>query len=175
MPADWKVPTGDDIWQVVSRAVVQKMDEDEDGGTFEKNNIDNSLDTRAKKAIEHVVDEIRGAIENAGRSSLSLTEGSVPPEGFQHAIAIAAYRLCLPVPGLLAIVMAEGGVYSPITTLYKDAQQWVKEVNNGRQVIEPTDPAGRDYLTEPSDTNLAVDPLRNGPIDEAAPDWVEPA
>ena len=175
MPADWKVPTGDDIWQVVSRAVVRKVDEDAAGGSNAGNNFDGSLDTRAKKAVAHAVDEIRAAIENAGRSSLSLTAGSVPPEGYQHALAIAAYRLCLPVPGLLAIVMAEGGVYSPITTLYKDAQQWVKEVNNGHQVIEPTDPAGRDYLTAVDDTNLAVDAIRNGPLDEAAPDWVEPA
>jgi hypothetical protein len=106
----WLIPTGDDLWQVVSRSVVEKADEDVEGGTAAGEDLNEALDTRAKKAVEHAVAEIRGAIEAAGKFPISVTAAAVPPEGLQHAMALAAWRLAMPKPTLLATMMAEGGV-----------------------------------------------------------------
>lgn len=162
MSQTWLVPAGGDLWQVVSRASVERVNEDSLGGTAGKNSIDETLDTRAKKAVEHAVQEIRGAIEAAGRYPVSLTAGSVPPEAFQYALAVAAWRLCLPVPSLLSVLMADGGMFSPIGTLYKEACDWVKGVRSGARFTEPTDPAGADYQTAVSDSNPAVSGVRWG-------------
>jgi len=156
MPQAWKIPAGGDLWKVVSRSTVEKADEDAEGGAADTNDFDSNLDTRAKAAVETAVLEIRGAIENCGRSPVSVTAGSVPPEGYYHALAIAAYRLCMPKPSLLAVIMAEGGVYAPVGKLYKDATDWVEQVRRGVSVTVPTDPAGQDYATAVSDTNPAV-------------------
>ena len=71
-------------------------------------------------------------------------------------LAIAAWRLCLPVPSLLAVLMADGGMFSPITTLYKDAMAWLKMVRDGGSFTMPDDPCGADYQTEVSASNPAV-------------------
>ena len=147
MSQTWVIPTGDDLWQVVSRSIVQKVDEDVLGGKNETNDFDGTLDTRAKKAVEYAIKEVRGAIETAGRYPVSLTAGSVPPEGQQHVLAIAAWRLCLPVPGLIAVLMADGGAFSPIGTLYKAACDWVKMIANGGSFTDATNPAGANYRT----------------------------
>ena len=166
MAQTWTVPAGGDLWQVVSRSVVAKVDEDSAGGKNETNDFDNTLDTRAKKAIEYAVKEIRGAIESAGRYPVSLTAGSVPPEGHQHAIVVAAWRLCLPIPGLLAVIMGDGGAFSPLGMLYKDAQCWVKSLREGGSFTDALDPAGADYRTaiDNNKSSLTYNPAVSGII-----------
>ena len=158
----WTAPAGTDLWQIVSKKVVEKVDEDSAGGTVPGNDLDTSLDSRAKQAVAHAVAEVRGAIEACGRYPVSATAGTVPPEGVQHTLAIAAWRLCLPVPSLLAILMADGGAFSPITTLYKDAMAWVKGLRDGGSFTMPDDPCGADYQTEVSASNPAVSGIRWG-------------
>jgi hypothetical protein len=158
----WTAPAGTDLWQIVSKKVVEKVDEDSAGGTVPGNDLDTSLDSRAKQAVAHAVAEVRGAIEACGRYPVSATAGTVPPEGVNHTLAIAAWRLCLPVPSLLAILMADGGMFSPITTLYRDACKWVDGLRAGGSFTEPTDPCGVDYETEVSASNPAVSGIRWG-------------
>lgn len=162
MATNWKVLTGDDLWKVVSRAVVKKVDEDVDGDTYTNNAIDTSLTTRAKECVRMAIQEIRANIQKGGRVGFSLTPDSVPPEAEWHALAIAAYRLCLPVPGLLAVVMNEGGVFSPLGKMHADALAWCKRTDDGGPVTPPSDPTGEDYETAVSDTNLAVQAIRWG-------------
>lgn len=162
MAKDWTVPTGGDLWQVVSREVVEKVDEDSAGGTNDSGDFNDTLDTRAEEAVAHAVAEVRGAIESAGRYPLSITLAAVPPEGVQHTLAVAAWRLCMPKPGLLAVVMAEGGVYAPINQLFKDAKEWIKKISEGGSFVLPTDPTGEDYLTAVSATNLAISGIKWG-------------
>jgi hypothetical protein len=164
MPRAWTVPAGSDLWQVVSRSSVLKADEDSAGGTNETNSLnpDGNLDTRASKAVENVVKEVRGAIESAGRYAVSVTASSVPPEGVEMVLAAAAYRLCMPKPSLLAVVMGDGGIVSPINRLYKEYTDWLKCLREGGSFTEPTDPTGQDYTTAVGDTNLAISGVRWG-------------
>lgn len=148
--------TGSNLWELISREVVLKADEDSAGGTPDNGDFDGSLDTRANKAVEHAVAEMRGAIETARRWPLSVTAGAVPPELVTPTLALAAYRLAMPKPTLLAAVMAEGGVYSPIAGLYKEAVGWLEKLRRGANVVAPTDPTGVDYLTAVSDDNPAI-------------------
>lgn len=168
MAKPWTVPTGDDLWQVVSRDVVRKVDEDSAGGTYEANDFDGSLDTRSKKAIDAAVQMIRDAVETGGKYPLSITEGSVPPGATRHALALAAYQLVGPKPSLVSIVMMDGGVSSPLTTLHNDAKKWIADVERGMVVELPEDPCGQDYETAVSDDNPAIRSIRWG--DQVASD-----
>jgi hypothetical protein len=162
MAKDWQVPTGDDLWQVVSRSVVLKSDEDSEGGSNDGNNFNDTLDSRASKAVDHAVAEVRGAIESAGRYPISVTAGAVPPEGLQHTLALAAWRLVMTKPGLLAIVMGDGGVYAPLNALVKDAKEWIKKLSEGSSFVLPSDPTGVDYLTAVGDENPAISGIKWG-------------
>jgi len=162
MSKAWTAPAGSDLWEVVSRSVVEKTDEDSAGGKAETNNLNAALDTRAKKAVSHAVAEVRGAIEAAGRYPLSLTAGSVPPEGFQHTLALAAWRLAAVKPTLLALLLADGGVYAPLNQLVKDAKDWIKRITEGGSITLPTDPTGADYTTAVSTSNPAISGIKWG-------------
>jgi hypothetical protein len=147
MSQAWTALARGDIWQMVSKKVLLKTDEDSAGGTDATNDLDTSLDTRAAKAIEHAVAEVRGAIEACGRYPVSLTAGTVQPEGVRHSLVLAAYWLCLPVPSLLAVLMNEGGAFSPMGKLYAEAVKWVEFLRTGGSFTMPSDPAGSDYAT----------------------------
>lgn len=162
MAQTWQAPTGDDLWQVVSRPVVLKSEEDSAGGTPSSNDFNDTLDTRASKAVEHVVAEVRGAIEATGRYPLSLTAGTVPPEGVQHVLALAAWRLAMPTPKLLAVILNEGGVFAPINQLVKDAKEWLQGLREGKAFVLPEDPTGVDYQTAVSDSNPAISGVKWG-------------
>jgi len=153
MAQAWTVLAGGDLWQVVSRSVVEQVNEDSAGGKNSTNDLNESLDTRASKAVAHAVAEVRGAIENAGRYPVSVTASSVPPEAARHTLALAAYVLVGPKPSLVSVVMMDGGMNSPISTLYADAKRWLEGVNKGGSVTTPTDPCGEDYSTAVSDSN----------------------
>lgn len=150
------------MWQVVSRDLVLKCDEDSAGGKDESNDFNDTLDTRAEKAVDHAVAEIRGAIESAGRYPLSVTAGGVPPEAFNHALVMAAWRLCAIKPSLLAVLLADGGEASPMKSLYREAQEWLKMVRAGGSFVLPTDPTGEDYSTAVSASNPAISGIRWG-------------
>lgn len=153
MAQAWTVLAGGDLWQVVSRSVVEQVNEDSAGGKNSTNDLNESLDTRASKAVAHAVAEVRGAIENAGRYPVSVTASSVPPEAARHTLALAAYVLVGPKPSLVSVVMMDGGMNSPIATLYAEAKRWLEGVNKGGSVTTPTDPCGEDYSTAVSDSN----------------------
>src|SRR5574343_480594 len=142
MAQAWTAPAYTDLWQIVSRKVVLKVEEDSAGGADATNDFDSSLDTRAKEA--------------GGRYPVSATAGTVPPEGVRHTLVMAAYALCRPVPSLLAVLMNEGGGFSPMGKLYTDACKWVDMLRTGGSFTMPDDPAGADYSTEVGDGNPAV-------------------
>lgn len=156
MSQPWTAPAYTDLWQIVSRKVVLKVEEDSAGGADSTNDYDSTLDTRAKEAVAHAVAEVRGAIEACGRYPVSATAGTVPPEGVRHTLVIAAYMLCLPVPSLLAVLMNEGGAFSPMGKLYGEACKWIESLRAGGSFTMPDDPAGADYSTEVGDGNPAV-------------------
>lgn len=141
MAQAWKVPTGGDLWKVVSRSVVAKADEDSAGGTASGNDIDQSLDTRAKEAVRLAVEEVRAAVDLGNRTPLSQTAGSVPPEAEQHVLYLAAYTLLSFPPSLLQVLVFDGGVYSPLQKKHDLAQKWLESVRSAEQAATmPTDP-----------------------------------
>lgn len=158
----WVAVQGSDIWQLITKSAVEKSDEDSAGGKAETNDFDDSLDTRAKKAAEHAVAEVRGEIESAGRYPVSVTAGTVPPEWVNRTIAIAAYRLATPKPGLLAVILNDGGMYSPLAKLYKEAMDGLQVLRAGGSFTLPSDPTGVDYQNEVSSTNPAIKGIRWG-------------
>lgn len=162
MALAWKVLSGDDLWKVVSRSSVLKVNEDSAGGSAAGNNLNNSLDTRAKEAVRMAVADVRGAVKHGGKTPVSLTVMSVPPEAEWHTLALAAWRFCTPVPGLLSIIMSDGGSFSPISRMVTDANKWLEATRNGQPVTEPTDPTGDDYATAPGDDNPEVRSVRWG-------------
>jgi hypothetical protein len=162
MPQAWQVPTGDDLWQVVSRSLIEKTNEDSEGGNAADNDLNENLDDRAGKAVDHAVAEIRGAIEAAGRYPVSVTAGGVPPEAFQFALAIAGWRLCAVNPSLVSVLLADGGSYAPLRSLYTEAQKWIESVRAGKTFTLPDDPTGVDYLTEVDDENPAISGVKWG-------------
>lgn len=141
MPQAWITLAGDDLWKIISRPVLEKANEDVNGGTKEKDDFNATLDNRATEAVRMAVAAIRAAIENGRRTPLSLTAGSIPPEAERPALNIAAYDLTSSPPSLQQVLLFEGGVYSPRQNLYKEAQDWLNKVRTGDiVVVEPTDP-----------------------------------
>jgi hypothetical protein len=99
----------------------------------------------------------------SGRERSSpFTSSSVPPEGVEMVLAAAAYRLCMPKPSLLAVVMGDGGIVSPINRLYKEYTDWLKCLREGGSFTEPTNPTGVDYTTAVGDDNPAISGVRWG-------------
>lgn len=79
---------------------------------------------------------IRGTIASVSRVALSVTEGSVPPEGEQHALVLAAVA-CL---NSLAKPLADFAVPEGLKDMAKAAEDWIKSIKDGNTVTEPTDP-----------------------------------
>lgn len=153
MAQDWITLAGDDLWKIISRPVLEKADEDAEGGTVEDNNFNDALATRATEAVRMAVTMIRAAIYNGRRTTVSLTADSIPPEAERYALAIAAYDLTSSPPSLQQVLVFEGGIYSPRQKLYQEAMDWMKQVREGKAVVTPpTDP----------DTDNVANPIRWG-------------
>lgn len=141
MAADWKVVTGDDLWKVVSFDVVKKANQDADGGSAAGNDLDPQLETRGGEAVRMAVEEVRAAVELGNRYPLSQTAGSVPPEAERHTLYLAAYTLLAFPPGLLQVLVFDGGIYSPLQKCFDDAKKWIEGIRAGKLVATmPTDP-----------------------------------
>lgn len=142
MATNWKTLTGTDIRKVLSISVMRDADQDTTAAANPDNDLDEALLTnRSNVEVGFIVQEIRGAIANGGRSSLSLTAASIPPECERYALVMAAYNLIVSTPGLKMFIMTDHGPSSPFTQLYNEARTWLKAVWEGRQQVgEASDP-----------------------------------
>lgn len=168
MSTNWKVVSGEDLWKVLSRDVVAKANEDSQGGKSETADIDvTGLEDRAEELVNGAIQTVRAAILQGGRTALSATAMSVPPEAERYVWHIAAYELTSSPPSLQQVLIFDGGVYSPRQVLYKEAMGWLERVRNGMQVTAPTD---EDEDTTPTgvrwgDINGTSDAATAGKVD----------
>ena len=130
MATNWVVIDGTDLLTAMSGVVVgagQRTGSDQD-----------DQDTQAVKVaaiIARVVARIRGAIDNGNRGPLSLTAGSVPAEGEQHALCLAVEALVASTPNL-GFAAKEG-----FAEMLKDAKEWLKMLQCGEISAQyPNDP-----------------------------------
>jgi hypothetical protein len=156
---NWIVLTADDLSKVIDVSVIRKADANidatslEDGLTTPINEIppvtpplDLTLDRRASEQITFCVNQMRAAIQLANKDPLSLTAGSVPPEAAKHVLYLAAFGLVNSSPSLQMVLMNDQGVYAPLQTNFKAANDYLAAVSKGKPVTPPTDPTGRDYI-----------------------------
>ena len=111
---------------------------------------------RSQLLVDQMVRKVRAAIRNAGHTPLSVEPNAVPPEAFDRVIYMAAHRLLISTANIQRVVMSEHGVYAPIMSAAKEAEEWVDgRLEGGRRIggiathaiTPPDDPTGRDWKT----------------------------
>lgn len=150
-------PERQDLFELLSAEVVFKCDanvsaDSKPGDPFDPNGV-----TRSGLLLAQMVRKVRAAIRNAGHTPLSVTADCIPPEAFDHVLAMAAWRLVQSQPSVQMVVITERGAYSPLGDMNRQAEEWVEgKVGAGgaRQggiathaITPPTDPTGRDWTT----------------------------
>lgn len=151
----WLAPSFDDLFQVISAAIIAKSNENIDADTLaqtlanpeNRKAWDAALDDRATQQLALAVGQFRGAIQLCGKIPLSLTAGTIPPEVFKHVLWLAAYGILSSTLNLQWVIATEKGDISPITKQFNQANAYLELVTKGRICVPPSLPTGRDYLT----------------------------
>lgn len=154
MPTNWIIPTADNVAQVISAAILAKANENIDAPTItaamanpdSRKNYDPELDDRLTEQVNLAVAQFRGAIQLCGKTPLSVTLGSVPPECFKHVLSLAAFGLVSSTLNLQYVIATEKGDMSPLAANFRIANAYLEQITKGRICVAPTDPAGRDYI-----------------------------
>ena len=146
MATNWQVPNGLDILKVLNLQVMSDANQNVGPDVVEGQTYDPSAENRADNLVAMAVSQCRAAIQNAGGTPLSLTAGSVPPEGFRHVVNLAAYQLIISTPNLKMVIITDKGASSPFAVFYQEALQWLEKVRTGIAVTPPTDPCGADWV-----------------------------
>lgn len=105
---------------------------------------------RATEMLRMTVARIRHAVRRGGRSPLSNTAGSVPPEAEQHALVLTADAMTASTPNLGQVVVTPmGGTGGPWKDLVAQAKKWLADVLAGEFApTYPTDPMQQGDGTE---------------------------
>ncbi len=82
------------------------------------------------------VDRIRGAIRANIRNRVSATAGTLPPEAKLHCYTLTVRAAIGSVPGLYSI----NDTKTEFGERCKIAEDWIKAVEEGCQVTQPSDP-----------------------------------
>lgn len=140
MATNWKVPVAVDVNKVLSLMVQQRSNENVNEDAVPDSPLDPGYSDRKASLLDLVVAEFRGALISGGRTPLSQTDASVPPECEVHVLAATAFRLVNSMPNLQMVLMADGGVYAPLAVLHTEALAMLKRLRDGMPVTYPTDP-----------------------------------
>lgn len=155
MPTNWVTPSADDLAKVIALAVLSKAEQNTDPDSIAAalkdpdavKSFDPDLDDRASDKINLAVALFRGAIQIAGKSPLSITTGTVPPEVYQYVLDYAAFGFVTATPNLQSIIMNDKGAASALQKLYEAAVEYLEKLRTGLNIVQPNDPTGKDYLT----------------------------
>lgn len=123
MATNWTIPVVNDFKVFLAGVAVEAASKQQDEPAWYQKQVD---------ILAATVERIRGAIRTAGRTRLSLTAGSIPPEARQHCFALTAQAL---LGSSLTIRITED--YGKLIT---SADDWLKGVEEGRAVTSPADP-----------------------------------
>lgn len=96
-----------------------------------------SGDSKLKTILSFVVERVRAAVVSGSRNSVSATPGSVPPDGLQHTLYLAARALLNTIPTASASLNAT----SDFVKQCDKAEDWLSELRKGLRVTPPIDPA----------------------------------
>lgn len=135
MATNWTVPSPDDVKSAFGSIFVEQ----DNGEDFDPT-------ATATFWLPVIVAEVRGTIQNANRTALSLTAGSVPPEGKVHVLVLVAEAILVNTPRLVGYIVMEGE-NGPMARMIIAARKWLEVVQKGQSVTDPTDP---DPATLPS-------------------------
>ena len=155
---NWIVPVGTDVVQVINVEVLANSIANTDVQTVESRlgqptppnaraQYDPNLEDSATDQITMAVNQVRAAIQLCSKIPLSITPGAVPPESFRHVLYLAAFGLVNSTPNLQMVILSDKGAYSPLADNFKKADAYLKAITDGKPVVPPTDPTGRDYAT----------------------------
>ena len=121
--ANWVVPTVADLKLVLVQPALDKA------GSIGAN------ETKLQETLSLVVDSVRNLIRNNSRThQISLTAGSVPAEGKNHVLVLAARQLIDSVPTMTSAIDQKDQVYQM-------AKDWIEYLRDGGQVTVPDDPS----------------------------------
>ena len=153
MATNWITLTGADLAQVMSQAMLDQANANIGPDVNANDAFDPDLPTRADAIVASAVLQLRANVQTAGRTAVSLTPGSVPPDAVRHVLNLAAGHLLQSTPNVQMVVVEGQPVFM---RLYDAAVKYFEEVARGSMVVDPTDPCGQDYQTAVSSTNPAV-------------------
>lgn len=120
---NWVVPTVADLKLVLVQPALDKA------GSIGAN------ETKLQDTLSLVVDSVRNLIRNNSRThQISLTAGSVPPEGKNHVLVLAARQLIDSVPTMTSAIDQKD-------QLYDTAKDWLDYLRLGGSVTPPDDPS----------------------------------
>lgn len=157
MATNWTVLGGGDLRKVISIGVETDANESTDPNTPAGTPLDAGGANRRDDLVALAVQEFRAAVRQAGRVALSVTASAVSPDAVRHVLVSAAYQLIVSTPNLKMFVITDKGISSPYSQLYKEAQEFLKGVREGRVCpTPPSDPTGQDWTTAVSTTNPAL-------------------
>lgn len=157
MATNWLTLTGADLLEVIAQVVHRKSNENVSPDIAVSSNPPTALDpdapNRADRLAQRTVARIRGYVQKTGQQAVSVTPGTIPPDCWDAAADVAAWRLVVSTPGLQMAVLTEKGVYAPLQKRHDLGEEYLKRLAKGETVVDPTDPCGVDYATEVSDDN----------------------
>jgi hypothetical protein len=121
MATNWIVPTVDDLGTYLNTSVLAGGDEDLPSG-----------DNRSDRLKTVCTDIIRAAIRVGGRTALSSTTGSIPPEAMDIWLALMVERLMVSTPRL-----SDFADSAMAKRLLDSAYKWLQNMRDGENDCTP--------------------------------------
>ena len=150
----WVVLSGNDIRTVLTGEVFDKCEGNVGQDIQVGDPFDSTQPKRSDALVQLAVQQVRAAIQAAGRFPLSAVPNAIPQRSVQHALYLAAWQMISSTPNTQMVVLTEKGAYAPMGQFVKAAQDHVEALRGGAGIDVLTDPTGMDYLT-------AADPVTN--------------
>jgi len=146
MATNWLTLTGADLLEVIAQVVHRKSNENVSPDIAVSSNPPTALDpdapNRADRLAQRTVARIRGYVQKTGQQAVSVTPGTIPPDCWDAAADVAAWRLVVSTPGLQMAVLTEKGVYAPLQKRHDLGEEYLKRLAKGETVVDPPTRAG---------------------------------
>lgn len=142
--SNWVALTAVDLKNIALLDLLDRADENTDANAVAGDEIEQARLTRRTFWAAQAVAQCRAAVLQGGRTALSLTAGTIPPEAVAHMATWAAWRLLNAVPGRndegpVSAVLNDPST-SDLRRFYDEAVAYLKGIERGDSVTPPTDP-----------------------------------
>ena len=134
MSTNWVVPAAANLDSVMSQLVVNAAEVPQGGNQPPQYRSTTLLNTAG-------IAVIRAAIQTGGRTPLSATASSVPPEAEVHAYVLTVDTMTASTPNLgMVVISMNGSTGGPWSDLVRAAKKFVADCRAGLNVTPPVDP-----------------------------------